>query len=209
MTHSHCYIAQVLRTRRDVVALSPLVLGGPSASKSGDAKIDFDPWLYSGYMFETFPEDIDEFAAMRAVPREESSDAWHVLRDVPESRVKAAICDLLRQDARPDWGGEQSDHFSPHVHLSGRRTTAAFLLKGPSRFRPMTAAHLGKNGDQIYRLANEPADLLVVQHSHLVTEPVRATLRQFALQPYSSRRWCILDGPDTYRLLVAAGHLAR
>ena len=71
----------------------------------------------------------------------------------------------------------------------------------------MTARHLGKNGDQIYRLANEPAELLMVQHSHLITEPVRATLRQFALQPYRSRRWCVLDGPDTYRLFKSAGLL--
>jgi hypothetical protein len=49
---------------------------------------------------------------------------------------------------------------SAHVHLGERRTTAAFLLKGPAggkKFAPMRLNHLGRNNDQIYRLAQESA----------------------------------------------------
>ena len=67
----------------------------------------------------------------------------------------------------------------------------------------MTLNHLGKNNDQIYRLAMEPADVLFVQHSHDVTPAVRATLRAFAVQPSRPRRYCIIDGRDSLRLLHA------
>lgn len=67
----------------------------------------------------------------------------------------------------------------------------------------MTPAHLGKNGDQIYRLANEPCQLMVVQHCHEIEPSVRATLRAFAVQPGRPRRYCIIDGRDTFRILKA------
>ncbi len=118
------------------------------------------------------------------------------------------ICSILKECPSKDWGGEKSDHFSTSLHLTGRRVTAAFLLKGPARFSEMKASHLGKNGDQIVRLASEPAQLLVLQHSHLVSSPVRETLRAFAVKPCSPRRYCVIDGPDTYRLLKAYDSVA-
>ncbi len=105
--------------------------------------------------------------------------------------------------------GEQSDHYTSHLTLGGRRVSAAFLLKGPARFQPMTLNNLGKNNDQIVRLANEPADVLIVQHSHDITQPVRATLRAFAVQPSRPRRYCLIDGRDSLRLLRAYDKVER
>jgi hypothetical protein len=69
--------------------------------------------------------------------------------------------------------------------------------------------HLGKNNDQIYRLAQEPAQLLVVQHCHDILPPVRATLREFAVSPGATRRYCLIDGRDSLRLLAAYDKLNR
>jgi hypothetical protein len=91
--------------------------------------------------------------------------------------------------------------------LGGKRLTAAFLLKGPANFREMTPDMLGRRADQIYRLAQTPANLLVVQHCHQIGEAVRATLRAFAVAPHDPRRYCLMDGHDTYRLLKACGKL--
>jgi len=41
--------------------------------------------------------------------------------------------------------------------VDGRAHTAAFLLKGPAVWRPMTIKLLGKNGDQLNRLADTAA----------------------------------------------------
>ena len=108
------------------------------------------------------------------------------------------------QEAEKDWGGEQSELFSAHVHLGGRRVTGAFVLKGPADFRPMRLKHLGANADQIVRLSHEPAELLVVQHSHEIGTDVRETLRAFAngLGPVR-RRYCLIDGLDSLHILVA------
>jgi hypothetical protein len=69
----------------------------------------------------------------------------------------------------------------------------------------MDLTHLGKKGDQILRLANEPADVLIVQHCHDILPVVRSTLRAFAVQPSRPRRFCCIDGRDTLRLLKAYG----
>ncbi|OFX15941.1 MAG: hypothetical protein A2Z18_00045 [Armatimonadetes bacterium RBG_16_58_9] len=65
--------------------------------------------------------------------------------------------------------------------------------------------HLGKNNDQIVRLSHEPADVLFVQHCHDILPAVRETLRAFAVQPSNPRRYCLIDGRDSLRLLCAHG----
>jgi hypothetical protein len=124
---------------------------------------------------------------------------------VTEAAFKLCVATILGDATRGDWGGEISDFYSAHLRIKGNRTNAAFLLKGPARFEPMGLNHLGKNNDQIYRLSQEPAGLLVVQHCHDILPPVRATLRAFAVQPSNPRRYCLIDGRDSLRLLQAYG----
>ena len=133
-----------------------------------------------------------------------SPDEWMpVMRTTPEAHVKKAIARLLNDPAKKEWGGEQNDHFSSNVTVGGRRRTAAFMFKGPAQFREMVPAMCGKNGDQIYRLAGSGADISIVQHSHLVGTAVRETVRTFVFKPGRPRKFCIIDGPATYRLLKA------
>lgn len=126
------------------------------------------------------------------------------LRDIPEVRVKEAFADIIGEPTVPkDWGGEKSDLFSTSVRFDGARVSAAFAFKGPAKFKPMTMAELGKNGDQISRLFEEPADLLVLQHCHEITPDVRKTMRAFANQMGNPRMYCVIDGYDTIRVLEA------
>ena len=149
--------------------------------------------------------DIDSFQKIEdeAAPR---SEELTILRNVPELEVKRAFAEIIGEQEIPkDWGGESSDLFTTHVEVDGLSRSAAFLFKGPARFHPMTVADLGKNGDQINRLATEPADLLVVQHCHAVTPAVRTVLRAFCNQVGDERRYCVIDGYDTLRVLRAYG----
>jgi hypothetical protein len=124
------------------------------------------------------------------------------LKAIPENDVKHAFAELLGVPSVPkDWGGELSDLFSPHLTIGGQRVSTAFLFKGPAKFHPMTMADLGKNGDQINRLSMEPADLLVIQHCHEITNPVRGMMRAFAQQFGNLRLYCVIDGYDTLRIL--------
>lgn len=128
------------------------------------------------------------------------------LRAVPERAVKGAFAEIIGEPTVPkDWGGERPDLFTSRVVIDGERISAAFAFKGPAEFKPLTLAGLGKNGDQIDRLFSEPADLLVFQHCHEITPPVRATMRAYAQQIGNPRLFCLIDGYDTARLFRAYG----
>jgi hypothetical protein len=145
--------------------------------------------------------------AGRAVPIEFFWDRLHSVGLKTPSRHASARSSATGPGRT---GGERSDHFASHLRLQGRRLTAAFLLKGAGQgFRPMHMTHLGKRGDRLFRLASEPAELLVVQHCHEITPPVRATLRALAVQPHQAPRYCLIDGRDSFRLLAAYGFVEK
>lgn len=155
---------------------------------------------------EVFPEAIDCFAKICEVPPGKSVSDLDLLRNIPEREVKQAFAEIISEAHVPkDWGGERSDLFSSRVTIDGDRISAAFLFKGPAKFRPLTNAGLGKNGDQIDRLFTEPADLLVLQHCHEITSSVRGAMRAYAQQIGALRLFCLIDGHDTLRLLRAYG----
>lgn len=191
--------------RQKSVTLHPLFLGGPMLGRDeNDEPTEGELLWHSSTFYQLFPEDIDEFARMKTV---EAGVEWmDAMRKIPEDHVKKSFASILGDATKKDWGGEFDDHYTT-LHAGGKRYEAAFLLKGPSDFREIVPAHLGKNADQIYRLSCTPAGLLIVQHSHEIGIAVRATLKAFAYNPAHIRRYCLIDGKDTYRILKAYGHL--
>jgi hypothetical protein len=199
-------VAELHESSSDRLLFHPLVMGGAwLEDRTGSGLVPTPEW-HSHDFFEVFIEDIDEFVAVRST---EVPEEFKVMRNISEAAFKTCLGEILGDATGVDWGGEMSDHYAAHFHLKEKPTTAAFLLKGPARFGPMGLNHLGKNNDQIYRLSQEPAQLLVVQHAHEITSPVRATLRAFAVQPGAARRYCLMDGRDSLRLLLAYNKLDR
>lgn len=194
-------VAILARAEGTHLVWKPLVIGNPWLMCDDERWADHAIWWGRNF-FEHFLEDFDEFSRVRNVPIPRDSEP---MRKVSERGFKRALASILGGTVPADWGGETSDFVSTNLHLVGRRVSGAFLLKGPASFRPMGLNHLGKNNDQIVRLAQEPADVLFVQHSHEITAPVRATLRAFAVQPSAPRRYCLIDGRDSLRLLQAYG----
>jgi hypothetical protein len=208
--HDGAKIAVVAGIREIIekrIVAYPLVMGAPSFDHPANGSFGRDLAWFGWEWFEVFPEDIDEFARLSEVNLPMPEEWQSAMARIPERWVKQAICELLGDVPGKDWGGELNDHFASSIRLNGERATAAFLLKGPAQFCEMTPRHLGKNADQIYRLASSPAQVLVVQHAHNIGEAVRATLRAFSVNLASPRRYCLLDGRDTYRLLKAYGKL--
>jgi hypothetical protein len=155
---------------------------------------------------EVHIDQIDSFTKAQTNQGKLTKASLAPLKSVSEANLKAAFAEIIGEPMVPkDWGGETSDLFSSRVLLDGQRISTAFLFKGPAKFHPMTPADLGKNGDQIGRLFNEPADLLVLQHCHEITPPVRKQMRAYAQQMGNPRRFCIIDGYDTLRILEAYG----
>jgi len=184
--------------QKKIITAKPFVIG--SVMLNIFSKEEKILW---GQRFEATVDDIDSFSEVRTqrVPREADLE---LLRNIPEDIIKRAFADIIgERDVPKDWGGERSDLTSNHVWLDGRRISTAFAFKGPAKFSPMKAGHLGTNGDQITRLFSEHAELLVLQHCHSVTPPVRETMQAFAKNLSNPRRWCVIDGYDTLRVLRA------
>ena len=153
------------------------------------------------------PSRIDQFASVDWDKPVSHSDLA-ALNDVPEAEVKAVLAAMIGEPTVPkDWGGERCDLWTTRLRVDGEFQSAAFLLKGPARFAPMTIPMLGKNGDQLERLKTMPAQILVLQHCHDVRPEVFNYLQTVASDFRDVRRFMVIDGRDTYRLLSAYGRL--
>lgn len=154
-------------------------------------------------------EDIDNFERVRSV---DPADVAAILTDgvveVAEDSVKTAIEQILHvshhQLDRPD---ELDDIYTSNVKVNGSRRATAFMLKGPGiRKKVMTLALCGKNGDQLIRLFDAPAELFVIQFVGRIAEAVIKTVASHvdALHKRGKRaQFVIIDGQDTARLLFA------
>lgn len=196
-------IVGVLHKEGERFRVEPLVMGAPwfDHPRNGDDNLEL-MWLGQDFG-EILPEDIDQFHKMTSVVADSAEEWLNAMKVVPEAKVKEAIAKLLSEPSKKDWGGEANDHFSANVYVKGVRKTAAFLLKGPSQFREMTLDMCGKRADQIFRLTRSECDICIVQHSHLIGEAVRCTLRALVVYPGRPRKYCFIDGQATYRLLKA------
>lgn len=192
-------VATLRGTENSRVQYDPLIMGFPWVTTTDPEWKHYAPWAVLA-AYEVFIEDFDEFAFVTKSPL---PDSHHPMKYVPEVNLKSAIAQHLGDPVQKDWGGEKSDHFSTNLHLGGQRITGAFLLKGPSHYRPMTVADLGKNGNQIIRLSQEPAGVLIVQHCHDISPDVRTMLQAIAAQPGKPKRYCCVDGRETLRILRA------
>lgn len=194
-------LAVVTEVSETKIVTQPYVLANIVETKSGF--IGGGRWLNH---LEVFIDQIDSFSQVEAQKRATTKAALEPLKSIPEQQVKEAFAEVIGEGTIPkDWGGEKSDLFSSSLVLNGGRVSTAFAFKGPAKFKPMTMAELGKNGDQIERLYTEPADLLILQHCHEITPPVRKMMRAFAQQMGNPRMFCVIDGYDTLRLLTAYG----
>lgn len=203
----------VLHREPERYRIQPIVIGTPLFKSSWNPPDENqDHLMWSGTVMaygELFPEDIDQFSGMLEVNCPDR-DVWtDTMRCLPEREIKSMLGDILGDTTKNDWGGEASDHFTASLSVEGRRSTAAFLLKGPGNgFREMTLDMCGARANQILRLSKEPADIFVVQHCHDISPDVREVLHALTIRPGGSpsrraRKYCLIDGKSTYRILKA------
>ncbi len=202
--HKMSIVGEIFQIDDNKIVVHPLIMGSPTydhpANKELPFKYTFDGWT----QYEIFASDIDQFELCKDIKM--SADEWlKIMKNLSEEKIKEGFCRLLDDSTSKDWGGEQYDHFTSDIHFNGMRKSAAFLFKGPSSWGEMKPKHLGKNGDQIYRLNQSEADILIVQHCHNIGEAVRSTLRAFAVTPNKPRHYCLIDGKETYRIFKAYG----
>lgn len=152
-------------------------------------------------------DQIDTFAEVRKVKPPKAAELAQ-LRTMSEEVVKAAFADIIGEPFVPkDWGGETSDLQTSQVQIDGERIPSAFIFKGPGLKGSLHPANMGKRGDQLLRAFNEPADLIVIQHCDKIENTIVKNAEALAINPSRPRRYCIVDGSDTWRVLRAYGKL--
>jgi hypothetical protein len=160
-----------------------------------------------------YVECVDSFVKVRDVnPSMVAAFLKDGYLDVAEDTVQLALEAILDVPFhKKDWGGELNDLYTANVVLHGCRRPTAFLLKGNGlNAGVMEIKHCGKNGDQIVRLFQSPADLFMIQFvgtiSEFVIQHARAEIARLKTQGKDSH-FLIMDGQDTARLMHAYGKL--
>jgi hypothetical protein len=160
-----------------------------------------------------YVEDIDSFAKVRDVNPSVVAGALRAGRiELSEDYVQMALEQILDVPFhRRDWGGETNDLYTTNVIVNGRRTATAFARKGRGcKSRELTISDCGKNGDQLVRLVESPAQLFVVQYVGPVADAVVKDLAGKIEERRGRGKaccFCVMDGQDTARLLRAYGKL--
>ena len=152
-----------------------------------------------GDVAHVWPQQVDQFEGVD-FDRGEKSDL-KLMRNVGEEAVKHWFAEILGQSEVPkDWGGGAVRPLDPVLDCRGHPDARSIHFKGPAAFHPADRRPR-QEGDQIQRLAESPADLLVVQHCHTITSRVEHMLRTYATSPRNVRKYMLLDGYATAAIL--------
>lgn len=183
------------------IILRPIIIGNKVLTDNTIRQIN-------SYSLQVNIEDIDEFKNVVLIPHDAKNLDLNINKTIPEIDIKKWFAEILNEkNVTKDWGGETSDLFTNHIHVKGKRLKGAFIFKGPSKFHEMSIKDLGKNGDQIVRLFNEPSDIMLLQHCHFIKQEIYKTMEAFAARFDRIKRYCIIDGIDTIRILKAYGKI--
>jgi hypothetical protein len=148
-------------------------------------------------------DDIASFSAVKKV-----LPNGNLPSSISEKKFKQGIQRILGQGGTfKDWGGETNDLFTTRVRINGKRKAAAFGFKGPGLRGKLNPGRMGKNGDQIQRLFQSPADLFIVQHWREIDEAVLQQMQQLAVAKSvltgSEILYGVIDGQDSRRIYEA------
>lgn len=172
---------------------------------------EYEKWLSKNVFssFRIFPKNIDNFKELLKFQDSNSSTYLNNGRlELSEDSIQIYLEEILDVPFhKNDWGGEINDLYTSNLTIKGKRVPTAFLLKGKGmKAKELQIRDCGKNGDQILRLLESPAQLFVIQYVGNISENVIKDISQKIefLRLKGKIAWfCILDGQDTYKLLKA------
>ncbi len=147
-------------------------------------------------------DDIASFARVR-----DQGDSLRPPKSLAEKKLKHAFQKIIGEPGSfKDWGGEKSDLFTTKLRLTGARVPAAIAFKGKATKGKLVPAKMGKNGDQINRLFDEPAGVFLVVYVGQIDSSIIAQMQAFAIGNALKGRpvhYGIIDGRDVARLAAA------
>lgn len=166
--------------------------------------------VVSKFYFRTKPQaiqltidDVDSFKKSWKLKKADTTG----LRNLPERKINRAICTIVNQSEKKDWGGERNDIYTNNLVLKNRRVAGAFALKGKATKGTLTLNKMGKKADQIPRLFEGTAEIhFVVHHSDIderVLDQMQAQAINKSVLTEKKIYYCPIDGKDLARLRAA------
>jgi hypothetical protein len=149
-------------------------------------------------------DDIDSFSQVRKV----KLDAERPFTKMLEADFKNGVKRIIStRSSFKDWGGEKNDLLTTNLKYKRKRISTAFAFKGRGKSGKLTPAKMGKNGDQIQRLFQSPADLFIVQYWGEIDQSVVEQVQSFAqlrsVHLAKTVYFCLIDGDDSNRIIDA------
>lgn len=170
----------------------------PKANSTLRVKVSF-PSSAQNAKFITI-DQIDSFSKV-------GSQSKNGMGSVREQKIKNAFAKIIGESGSfKDWGGEKSDLYSTRTRVGGKRVATAIAFKGKGTTGKLVPAKMGKNGDQIGRLFDEPAELFLVVYGGQIESSIISQMQAYAMgKAMSGRRvlYGVIDGSDLGRLAAA------
>ncbi len=173
--------------------------------------LEIDIKLYTDFPIgkRLYVEDIDSFRNVRDINADVVKNYLdNGYFDKSEDEVQIAFEQILNESFhKKDWVGEENDLYSTNIIINGQRTSCAFLLKGNGlRKNSMEIKDCGRNGDQIVRLFQSPAQIYFIQFvgniSENIIKDIEGKINERNLRG-ENISYCAINGQDTARLLKA------
>jgi hypothetical protein len=119
-------------------------------------------------------EDIDSFS--KATKRAKKFGR------VREDLIKNAFAKVFGEGGMfKDWGGEKSDLYTTKSRVRGKRRAMAIAFKGRGTGGKLVPSKMGKNGDQIGRLFDEPAEVFLIVYCGQIDSSIVSQMHAFAI----------------------------
>jgi hypothetical protein len=146
-------------------------------------------------------DDIDSFAKAK-------KRAKRKLETISERAIKSGFAAVAGEGGIfKDWGGEKSDLYTNKIKIKGARRGVAVAFKGKGTTGKLVPAKMGKNGDQIDRLFDEPAEAFLVVYNGQIDSSIVSQMHAFAIakKALNGQRvyFGVVDGDDLSKIVAA------
>ena len=114
---------------------------------------------------------------------EKVKNSSHVdVKKMKECEIKELFKKILNEQGNfKDWGGEKSDLFSTRMKIKSQRLRCAIAFKGRGTKGKLVPKKMGKNGDQIGRLFDEPANVYFIVYNGQIDSSIISQMQAFAI----------------------------
>ncbi len=195
-------ICHVDVVRDGLMSATAFVMGAPGFThfRNHDEMLDLDDHAMD--WFETWPEDIDELESCAGIDQPDAAEWRAALAGISAETIYRIFAELLDGAMLESQGGAHSAMIAAGIHRDGVEQPAAVTI-----ITEEGASEPAALRDAMTAMSATPAELWIVQHCHDIGPAVREMVRAFAVSPLTPRRFCLIDGADTYRILKAYGRL--